>query len=96
MNLHFHIIELQKRSIFLINLGKRAECCFFCPKRAFANFFWDFGYLKGWYNGEGKTQSLQENLLGSFLFKFGFAMCRSALWLMQFSMRLLVSFSFRL
>ena len=39
MNLDFRIIKLQKRSISLISLGKMTECWFFCPKRAFANFF---------------------------------------------------------
>ena len=41
MNLDFRIIELQKRGISLISLGKRAECWFFPLKRAFANFFRD-------------------------------------------------------
>ena len=40
MNLDFRIIELQKRGISLISLGKMTEFWFFFfPKRAFANFF---------------------------------------------------------
>ena len=45
INLDFRIIELQKRGISLITLGKRAGCWFFCPKRAFANFFSNFVML---------------------------------------------------
>ena len=32
-------------SISLISLGKRAGCWFFCPKRAFANFFLLYIYI---------------------------------------------------
>ena len=45
MNLDFRIIELQKMGIFLISLEKRAECWFFCLKRAFANFFFQNHYI---------------------------------------------------
>ena len=48
LKLDFKKIELQKRGISLINLGKGAKCCIFCAKMAFAHFgpigicFWCF------------------------------------------------------
>ena len=36
--LDYEKIKFQKIGIFLISLGNKAKCCFFCPKRAFANF----------------------------------------------------------
>ena len=36
--LDFEKIDFQKMDISLISWENEAKCCFFCPKRAFANF----------------------------------------------------------
>ena len=64
MNLDFRIIELQKRGISLISLGKRAECCLFCPKRAFANFFLPYTYLMSEDPKNGPNHMMVEDVMG--------------------------------